>query len=241
MNGVIYVEGSKNTKIAGDGKVDATYCSIEKTCSNTCPLKNGGCYAKTSYVGMLTSRLNKEAKEYTALQVAQAEAKVIDNSYNKESIPYGRDLRLHVSGDSKSIKGTRLINAAVLRWKKRGGHDVWSYSHSWQHVPRKEWKDVSILASIESTKQVKLARKQGYAPAIIVANHPTDKAYTLPGSNVKWIPCPAQTKPGGKQVTCTDCRLCMKADWLYATNKGIAFAAHGVSKNKIKKYLTVIQ
>jgi hypothetical protein len=134
-----------------------------------------------------------------------------------------------------------LINKAIARWKKRGGGDCWSYTHAWKKVPRHEWSQVSILASVTSTAEVELARQQGYAPAIVVPEHTTTKAYSLPGSDVKWIPCPAQTKPGGKEIGCTDCRLCFNADRLYRDQMGISFAAHGVKQNNLKRRLIVLK
>lgn len=237
MKGSIYVSDSGNTKIMGSQKVDATYAAIKQTCPDTCSLKNEGCYAQTSYVGMVNHRMETEADSMTAIQVARAEAKAIDNAYNGKDVPAGRALRLHVSGDSRTVTGTRLINAAVGRWKKRLGGDCWSYTHAWRHVPRKEWSHVSILASVATTDEVEAAKKQGYAPAIVVAEHPSDKAYSLEGSDTKWIPCPAQTR----EVGCSDCRLCFNADRLLNGGFGIAFAAHGVKKNNIKRHLTVVQ
>lgn len=236
MRGAIYVSDSGNTKIQGSEKIDATYASINKTCPNSCPLKGKGCYAQTSFTGIITARLNKQAKGRTILQLARAEAKVIDNSYKGGKVP-NRDMRLHVAGDSRTITGSRIINAAVGRWKKRGGRSCWSYTHAWKHVPRSEWSNVSMLASITTTAEVEEARKQGYAPSIVVGEHPSDKAYTLPGSETTWIPCPNQTRGVG----CSDCRLCFKADWLYETNRGISFSAHGVFKGVIKRRLNVIQ
>jgi hypothetical protein len=241
MKGAIYVSDSDNTKIMGSKKVDATYASIKKTCPSTCSLKQDkSCYAMNSYVGMHVARLDSRARQGSPLDVAKAEARAIDDAYNGKKIPAGRALRLHVAGDSRTIKGTRVINAAVARWKERGGGDCWGYTHAHQHVPRSMWSVVSILASIESLKDVEAVRKQGYAPALVVPEHTTHKAYILPGSDVKWIPCPAQTKPGGKEVGCTDCRLCFNADRLYHNNMGITFAAHGVNKNTLKRHLTVI-
>lgn len=225
----------------GSEKVDATYASIKATCPNTCSLKNEGCYAQTSFVGMINKRMDRRARQSSPLEVARSEAKAIDSSYQSGQVPEGRKLRLHVSGDCRVVKGARAINAAVSRWKKRGGGDCWSYTHAFKHVPRKEWSNVSILASVANTGEVALAREQGYAPAIVVGEHPSEKAYTLPGSETKWIPCPNQTKPGGKEIGCSDCRLCMKADWLFETNRGIAFSVHGVFKNQMKRRLTVIQ
>ena len=105
----------------------------------------------------------------------------------------------------------------------------------WHNVPRSAWKDVSILASIESPKQIAEARNNGYAPAIVVPEHESDKAYKI--GDTTFIPCPQQTH----QVHCSDCGLCMKADWLFATNRGIAFAAHGVKTRELKRHLTVIR
>ena len=237
MRGAIYVSDSSNTKISGDSKVDATYTSIKATCPDTCSLKNEGCYAQTSFVGMIVNRMDRRAKQDSPLQLARSEAKAIDAAYKGNAVPVGRDLRLHVSGDSRTVKGTRILNAAISRWKKRGGGVAWSYTHAWRHVLREEWSNVSVLASIEDTKDVAAVRQRGYAPAIVVAEHPSEKSYKLNGSDTTFIPCPQQTRG----VSCADCRLCMKADWLYQSNRGIAFAAHGVKRNDIKRHLKVLQ
>jgi hypothetical protein len=234
--GVRYVSDSGNSKISGSKKVDATYASIKSSCPKDCSLMNEGCYAQTAYVGITVHKLDAESSGLTALETAREEARAIDNAYNGGAIPVGRDLRLHVSGDSRTIKGTKLINNAVKRWKSRGGNDCWSYTHAWQHVPRQIWSNVSILASISSIKEVILARKQGYAPAIVVDSHIDDKAYTLADCDVKWIPCPSQTR----DVACSDCRLCFNANRLFENNYGIAFAAHGNMKENIKRRLKVL-
>ena len=235
--GVRYIEDSKNSKISGSRKVDATYVSIKSSCPKDCPLMDEGCYAQIAYVGITVHRLDDEAKNLSALKTARQEAHAIDIAYGGGPIPYNRDLRLHVSGDSRTIQGTRIINSAIKRWQTRGGNDCWSYTHAWKHVPRNIWSNVSILASVSSTKEVSAAHKQGYAPAIVVDSHPSDKTYTLKGSDVKWIPCPNQTK----DVACSDCRLCFNADRLFNEGYGIAFAAHGIKKENIKRRLQVIQ
>lgn len=235
--GAIYVADSGNRKILGSKKVDATYASIRTSCPKSCPLMGDGCYAELGYTGITSHRLDKDADGQSALDTARAEAKAIDSSYNGGEVPKGRDLRVHVAGDSRTLAGTRMIDNAVGRWVKRGGGKAWSYTHAWAHVPREEWKHVAVLASISSTSEVKTARKQGYAPAIVVAQHPSDKAYTLEGSDTKFIPCPNQTR----SVGCTDCRLCFDANRLYEGNFGIAFAVHGVMKDKMKRHLTVLK
>jgi len=237
MNGVKYVVNSSNKKLSKFNKVDATYASIQKTCPSTCKLKGEGCYAELGPTGIYAGRLDKEADNLTALQIARAEVKEIDSSYRGKEIPNGRNLRLHVAGDCRIPSGVRIINAAVGRWKGRGGKSAWSYTHAWDRVMRDEWSNVSMLASVDSIDEVPFARANGYAPSIVVTEHKSNKVYTLPGSDVKWIPCPAQTRGVG----CVECGLCLNADRLFAENKGIAFAVHGVRKNIIRRRLKVIK
>ena len=237
MNGVKYVSNSANKKIKGSKKSDATYVSVKGSCPLTCKLKDNGCYAQDYPLSLHVGRLDKEVTGLSALQLARAEAKLINDSYNGGSVPSGRDLRLHVSGDCRTISGAKVINKAVGRWKSRGGGDVWSYTHCWDYITKDVWDNVSMLASVDSVEEVQYARQNGYAPAIVVSEHPGEKVYTLPGSDTKWIPCPAQTR----NVSCVDCRLCLNATRLYDGNFGVAFAAHGVKRNSIKKRLTVIK
>jgi len=237
MNGVKYVSNSSNKKIKGSKKTDATYVSVKGSCPLTCALKDGGCYAQDYPLSLHVGRLDREVTGLSALQLARTEAKLIDESYNSGPVPMGRDMRLHVAGDCRTIAGAKLINNAVGRWKSRGGGDVWSYTHCWDHVTKDVWDNVSMLASVDSAEEVQYARQNGYAPAIVVSEHPSEKAYTLPGADTKWIPCPAQTR----HVSCTDCRLCFDTDRLYKSNMGIAFSAHGVKRNSIKRRLNVIK
>lgn len=230
MNGVLYVEKSHNTKLGKN--VSTTYASIEKSCSTECELKDKGCYAQTSYVGMVVNKLEKQAKKFSALQLARNESTAIDSAKIKDY------LRLHVSGDSKTIKGTRLLGSAVNRWLKRGGKKAWSYTHSWKNVNRKHWKNVSVLASISSVKDISGARKQGYAPALVISDFPSNKMFSLEGTETKFIPCPAQTQD---DMTCDKCKACFNADLLFQKNYGIAFEVHGIRKNTLKKHLKVIQ
>lgn len=237
MNGAVYVSDSGNRKIMGSKKVDATYVSIKASCPKSCPLMGEGCYAQLGYTGITSHRLDDEALNFSPLQAARAEAKAIDDSYQGGPVSPNRDLRLHVAGDSRTLVGTRLINKAVERWRNRGGGECWSYTHAWKHVPREEWSSVSILASVSNVSEAKEAKQQGYAPAIVVPEHPSEKAFNIEGSDIKWIPCPAQTRGVG----CTDCRLCFKADRLRNDNFGIAFAVHGVMKDKMKRHLNVVK
>jgi hypothetical protein len=218
--------------------MDATYASIASTCPSTCELKSKGCYAELSYTGIVSRRLDKEAKKLSPLQVARNEAAAIDASYKGGKVPDGTILRLHVSGDSRVRAGVKLIDHAVKRWVKRGGRVAYSYTHAWRTVPRELWASTSTLASVDSIKDVEAARANGYAPAMVVNEHISEKAYVLEGNPTKWVPCPNQTRG----TTCQKCGLCFNSDRLYKGGFGIAFAAHGIMRNTIKKrHLTVIK
>jgi hypothetical protein len=234
MNGVKYVINSGNKKISGSEPIDATYVSTN-SCPNTCPLKRT-CYAKLGPLGFVhVNRLNNESYGMTARELAMEEAKAIDSSYNGGPIPNNRCLRLHVSGDTRTVSAAKIINLSVKRWKSRGNGSnlVWSYTHAWDKVFRDEWNEVSMLASVDNLSQVEYARQNGYAPSLVVAEHVDNKVYKLAGSSVRWIPCMAQVKG----ISCERCRLCMKADYLFSNNMGITFEAHGARKNELKKSL----
>ena len=236
MNGAKYVINSANTKISGSHKIDSTYLSTN-SCPSSCPLRNGQCYAKLGNVGIHVSRLNKESENKSQIQLAKAEAYVIDHSYDGKLIPEGRNLRIHVSGDSRTLSGSYIINSAIGRWKNRGGNIAYSYTHCWDIVLREVWSNVEMLASVDSIDQVKYARQNGYAPAIVVAEHLSSKAYQLKNCRTKWIPCQAQVR----DIGCVDCGICLNTEILYKQNYGVAFAAHGVRKNDIKKRLNVLK
>lgn len=232
-----YVSKSSNKKISsGLVQVDATYNPIKQTCPDSCELKGEGCYASQSFVGMINSKLEKEAEGKDSIDLAKLEAEAINNSYNGGKVPEIL-LRLHVSGESPTVEGTKIINKAVGKWLKRGGSKAWSYTHCWKDVPRKTWSNVSVLASIDDYSEIPAAIKKGYVPAIVVSEFPKKKKFSLEGSPVDFIPCPAQVY---EKSACDTCQLCMRDDMLKKLGVGIAFEAHSIKKNTIKKRLTVI-
>lgn len=105
----------------------------------------------------------------------------------------------------KQLLGTKLLAKAVDKWISKGGVGAWSYTHAWKKVNRSYWGKVSCLASVDSVEWVKLAQELGYVPALVVSQFSSNKAFKLEGSDIKWVPCPAQTKDN---VSCSSCKLC---------------------------------
>ena len=222
------VESTANGKT---GLVSATYVS-QASCPGDCPLRGGGCYAETAWVGVHTRRLNRSPITDPAA-VAEAEAGEIDR------LSGDRHLRLHVVGDCPVPAAARSVSAASRRYARRGGRRVWTYTHAWRVVARPDWAGVSVLASCETPGQVREAHRRGYAAALIVAEHPADgRAYPLAGAGgFKVVPCPEQTRAG---VTCATCRLCMDADRLHDRKLVIGFAAHGSAARQLRFALNML-
>ena len=218
--------------------VSSTYVSIATTCPNTCPFKAGACYAITGITGIAGRKLDAAAQGLTADQVIAEETRLIDGAFNRGRVPQdgargGRDLRLHVGGDVGSTAGAQLLAGAAGRWRNRGGGAVWSFTHTWREVPHEAWASISVLESSEQPEDIRAARAAGYAAAIVVDKFPSDKAFSLPGSTTKIVPCPAETR--GK--TCVECRLCLDADKLARRNIAIAFEAHGPTARRVREAL----
>lgn len=223
MGSVIFVSGSKNAKI---GDVAATYAPIKQTCPSSCKLRDNGCYAQLSMAGIHNAKIEKEAsnEKATAYELAVLEAKLIANHKPKPK----QGLRIHVSGDSRTVRDTKQLARAAQVWISKGGSRPWSYTHAWKKVPRKAWGNVSCLASVENLTDAKTALETGYAAALVVSEHPADgRSERKEGMLV--IPCPAQTR----NVSCEQCKLCWRDDFLLKSQAVISFAAHGRRKKKM--------
>lgn len=218
--GVVAVERSRNTKV---GDCSATYVS-QASCPADCALRNAGCYAEYGHVGLVTNRVNAE-EQINALVLAKREAKAI------RALSGERPLRLHVVGDCRTDAAARTVAAACGEYTTRYGSPVWGYTHAWRDVPADAWGPVSVLASCERPEQIQAARDRGYATAIVVDRHVSDKRYTVDGERV--IPCPQQTRG----VSCAECRLCWDAGRLKRDRVSIAFEAHGVQASKVRNVI----
>jgi len=213
----IAVERSENAKA---GNVSATYAS-QDTCPVSCPLRGAGCYAETSFVGMITRRLNRAPTDDVA-SIARDEASAID------TLSGTRPMRLHVVGDCPTEESASIVSAAADAYRAKANQPVWAYTHAWRDVGRHHWGGVSVLASCERVDDAWQAMSRGYAAAVVVAKHESDRASMVDG--LKVIPCPSQTRG----QTCDQCRLCFDADALQARRAVIAFEAHGSGASKTR-------
>ncbi len=220
----------------------ATYVPVRQTCPSSCPFRGHGCMAEAGYTGRAVRRLEGAAEGLDVYELARQEARAIDRLRPRRDGGRDgrspRDLRLHVSGDVTRPDALEMIAAAALRWQRRGGGGVWTFTHAWRALERRLWTPISVLASVESPADAEHARDLGYTPAITVRAFPARSSFHLEGSTTAWIPCPAETS--GR--TCVECRLCIDREpWLHETGRGIAFAVHGMSAERARRRLPVLR
>lgn len=211
-------EKSKNKKI---GEASTTYAGLN-TCPNSCPFKKTeACYGQCGPIGIIFRNVTDMKR--SAVREAKSEASKI------RKLTGLKDLRLHSTGDSRTNETTKILADACKEYSARFGKTAWTYTHAWREVNRSSWGDVSVLASLESTNEIKKAWNRNYPAAIVFQKFSSTKPFTQDGYKI--IPCPNQVaKSEGKKVTCTDCRLCLKADKLLKHKLTIAFAIHGPTK-----------
>jgi hypothetical protein len=226
---VIFVK-TRNEKL-GAG-VWASTVPVHQTCSTSCPFLNNGCYAQRGPGGHV-ARLEANAKrdDMTALDLAYEEARLIRRAARR--VARGTPLRLHVAGDSATAEAAQIVAVACNDWPGL----AWSYTHAWREVPRDAWGRVSILASIERHDEAASAINRGYAPALVVTEHPHDGERWQAGG-VTWIPCPSQID---ETKTCSNCGLCFNAELLLRRGEGIAFAAHGSGAGRVRDALVQLR
>ena len=225
QSGVYATEVSASRKL---GDVSVTHVA-QASCPDSCPFLHSGCYAENGFLGgFITKRLNRGMdRDIDRQEIAKIEAAAIDRLSGE------RDLRLHVVGDSTTVTGTAALARAALRYARRHGRAVWTYTHAWRWLPRKAWGSISVLASCETPADIVAARRRGYATALVVPEHESDRVHRI--GRTKVLPCPQQTRG----VTCAQCRLCTRDDFLRDSGLTITFAAHGSrpSRNKALRAL----
>jgi hypothetical protein len=246
---VIIAENSRDSKLtraphnSKTSDVAATYVA-QQSCHSDCPLKGGnGCYAEEGNVGIHTHRINGFAKSAKQSEVelrrrlAKAEAKGI------RALDGSKRLRVHVVGDCATKQAAGMVGRAMVAHQKKHGKEAWTYTHSWRHIRKQAWAGASVIASCENPEDVAKAQARGYATALVVPPHRTNKVHVYRG--VKVIPCPAQFAQGGtpwtpgdrRAVVCTECNLCPRPDNLLARGLTVGFAPDGQTTKRVLKVI----
>jgi hypothetical protein len=232
---------SANRKTSADPKCrPVTVTRAAKGSCGACPLKKG-CYADRHWTGQHWERLSsqwggKSTTDIGRARIAQHEAQSILDNWPRD----GRPLRLHESGDCATSEAARTVTAAVRQAQREGAGAAWTYTHSWRDVARSAWgrskdntRGVSILASVETARQARQARRRGYAAAMVCDSFEQGRA-DLAAEGLRGIPCPAQTGLND----CESCRLCTRSNQLKKSGGVILFEPHGSGSAEIRAAIT---
>ena len=214
---VTAVNLSKNSKT---GKVSATYAPIQ-TCPDSCPLKNSGCYGQSGPCGVTFTRIsdNTEKQNLSEQDIAEKEAKAID------SLNGDLPLRLHVTGDCPNDSSAKTVSDACERYMTKDDNPVWAYTHTWENVDRDSWGIVNVLASCESSEQVRRATDKGYSVAWVTPlNRIADRVQKAAQMGLSVSLCQNFSK--GK--TCTQCRKCFNTN----EKEVVIIPTHGIQVKK---------
>lgn len=233
--------GNRHRPIAVGPHMVSTYVAIAATCPESCQFRDGACYVLSGFTARTNRLLEEGAEGMAGDEVIDQEIAFLGGLFSRREhrVPQdggrdgqsGRDLRLHVGGDTPSAEAARKLGLMAARWKERGGGEVFTYTHRWREFNRNRWGyDLSVLASVETFEEAKEAGDVAfYASAIVVAEHPENgRAWVHEETGLTVVPCPAETR----SLTCVQCRLCMRDEWLWITRRVIAFALHGRQKHK---------
>lgn len=198
--------------------------SSKETCPDTCPLKDGACYARFSFLGMHWSKLSSGKIGVT-----------FDEFLIKiKEIPKNKLFRIGQAGDLPGLNND--IDAEKLdRLVEAASHTrAWAYTHKPvgegyeknRAAIKKANEKITINLSADGLDEADELAALNIGPVVttLPANAGTGTCYTPQGRKV--IVCPAQLR---EDITCEKCQLCQKKRTVI-----VGFIAHGKAKNKIK-------
>lgn len=215
---------SENAKL---GFMPATYRGMHtptgSTCPATCPLRDSGCYARSSFTAGTAKRAALSSHE---------DGKKVQEFVR--TLPIGSKIRFHVSGDFFKADGKRLdkryINGLKRAVSKRPDLQAWAYTHAKNGELkrlRSTFKNTSLTlnASCDTITEAIANVKQNIKSVVTVGA----KFDTQNIDGVKFVVCPAQTS----DRQCKDCMLCAKSQ----RSCVVAFRGHGIGAKSIQTLL----
>jgi hypothetical protein len=195
--------------------------SSAETCPDACPLKAGGCYAKSGPLGMHWQKVTAGKRGANLTAFVQA----------IRALPAGQLWRHNQAGDL-SGKGDR-INARELSRIVRAnkGKRGYTYTHkpptlgnNGKAIKSANEAGFTVNLSGNSLSHADELKALAIAPVVAIVPEDAPNKGVTPAGN-RWIACPAQIRD---DVTCASCKLCSVA----TRSVIVAFRAHGTSKRK---------
>lgn len=204
-----------------------TSTSHKGTCPNSCKLKNNGCYAALSFVGIHWAKVSKGERGTDFKQFTRQIA----------ALGKGALWRHNVAGDlvgSNNEIDFDALKLLVRANKKKRGFSYTHYPRTISNIAKLAYANFNgftISLSCEGIDQASDVFKRFGLPVVAIV--PEDQPKVTIHNGVKTIICPAQTS---SKVTCKTCQLCQNKDRGYV----IGFRAHGCAKKKAQSTIEVL-
>lgn len=207
---------SDNTKT---GPIPVT-TSPKATCPPTCPLRDGGCYARGGPLGLHWSKVSAGERGVEWWEFVE----------KVRSIPLGQVWGHNQAGDlpgrGNAIDGAKLHELTQANRGKRG----FTYTHKPMTqenralVARANLHGFTVNLSADTAIEADELAALGAGPVVVVVPEAAPATSTTPRGR-KIVVCPAQQRD---DITCKDCGLCAQS----GRSVIVGFRAHGSSKRK---------
>lgn len=205
---------SENAKT---GPIPVTTTSAD-SCPDICPLKSGGCYAKSGPLALHWARNMK-------LTLAELLARV-------EALPQGQLWRHNQAGDLPqdgrgNIDGGALRQIVDANQGKRGftyTHHLTAFKGNREAIRDANRDGFTINLSANTLQHADKLADLAIAPVVVVLPSTQSTNTTTPNGR-KVVICPATQR---KDVTCATCKLCSHAK----RSVIVGFPAHGTGARK---------
>lgn len=214
MNVSFGISGNSKT-----GKMPVSTSSKE-TCSDDCPLKESGCYAKYSFLGMHWNKVTSGEHGTSWSTFVDNVAKLADGTIWRHN--QAGDL----AGKNNTIDTEKLMQLVEANKGKMG----FTYTHKKMTEKNKKLiryantNGFTINLSANNDDHADSLVSLNIAPVVLLVSHDAE-SYTTNGGN-KVIICPEQTKG----INCVECKLCARSN----RKTVIGFRAHGTAKKQVE-------
>ena len=206
--------------------------SSRNTCPDACPLKAGGCYAKSGPLALHWTAVSngERAGDLSAPTLEGLVAFV-------RSLPRGQLWRMSQAGDLPGDGASNRIDVDALARivAANRGRRGFTYTHypvtdnpqddNAAAIRHANEHGFAINLSADNPAQADRLSDMGIAPVVtLLSDTATDKAYKTPAGRTI-VTCPAAIREG---VTCATCGICADSGRSFI----VGFPAHGTSKKK---------
>lgn len=204
------------------GNVAVSMSSAE-TCPDACPLKNGACYARFSFLGMHWKKVTQGKIGMSFSEFIQA----------VKLIPMGKLFRLNQAGDLPG-KNNQIDVKKLNELVSAASHiRAWGYTHNPvgkgyeknREAIKAANEKITINLSADSVAEADELADLEIAPVVVTLPVGSPNTVLTPKGR-KVVVCPAQYR---ENVTCEKCQLCQRKRSVI-----VGFIGHGTMKKSIK-------